>query len=197
MTLAEHILKSIETEAPATTFVFTVGSDNAIVRGLHGAIGLVTECAELNFRETGQLDRINLREECGDLLWYFSILRDAFPFSLGALPEPMPHPLPKRPLLGKQIRIVTVLSGDFLDIFKKWTFYPREPAIDVFTEKFMDVEQSVYDLIHMLGGDVAFLRQTNIDKLQLVRYKKGAFTAEEANDRDLTAERELLEKDKH
>lgn len=53
------------------------------LRILHGSLGLVTESAELQDTLKKHLfygkilDRVNLKEEIGDVLWYCSILLDA------------------------------------------------------------------------------------------------------------------------
>jgi len=94
-------------------------------RIFHGAIGMATESTEmlealLKYLETGELDKINLAEECGDSDWYEAILLNA------------------------------------------------------------------------LGQDWEKNMKKNIKKLKL-RYEKQQFEAENANNRDLDSEREILE----
>jgi len=94
-------------------------------RIFHGAIGMATESTEmlealLKYLETGELDKVNLAEECGDSDWYEAILLNA------------------------------------------------------------------------LGQDWEKNMKKNIKKLKL-RYEKQQFEAENANNRDLDSEREILE----
>lgn len=51
-------------------------------RIFHGAIGMATESTEmlealLTYLETGELDKVNMAEECGDSDWYEAILLNA------------------------------------------------------------------------------------------------------------------------
>lgn len=51
---------------------------NANARIAHGAIGIVTEAGELlDSVRHGTIDKTNITEECGDVLWYMAVLLDA------------------------------------------------------------------------------------------------------------------------
>lgn len=51
---------------------------NANARIAHGAIGIVTEAGELlDSVRNGSIDKTNITEECGDVLWYMAVLLDA------------------------------------------------------------------------------------------------------------------------
>jgi NTP pyrophosphatase (non-canonical NTP hydrolase) len=51
---------------------------NANARIAHGVIGIVTEAGELlDSVRHGSIDKTNITEECGDVLWYMAVLLDA------------------------------------------------------------------------------------------------------------------------
>jgi NTP pyrophosphatase (non-canonical NTP hydrolase) len=51
---------------------------NANARIAHGAIGIVTEAGELlDSVRHGTIDKTNITEECGDVLWYMALILDA------------------------------------------------------------------------------------------------------------------------
>lgn len=62
--------------------------DNQALRVLHGAIGMSTESGEIHDALKKHLwygkplDKINLLEECGDVLWYVMIALDALGYTL-------------------------------------------------------------------------------------------------------------------
>jgi NTP pyrophosphatase (non-canonical NTP hydrolase) len=67
-------------------FLFVEGPDGhnrMMARLLHGAIGLCTETGELqdqikkHLMYKREFDRVNVIEECGDLLWYLALILDA------------------------------------------------------------------------------------------------------------------------
>lgn len=62
---------------------------NTFVEGLHGAIGLVTEAAEIldaykkdMFGKRKPLRPDNIREECGDILFYLTVVMRAYGLGL-------------------------------------------------------------------------------------------------------------------
>ncbi len=79
MTPSEYIKKALRTENSEYVFTDTNGVTPRIE---HGIMGLVTESAELmdavkKAKIYGrELDRVNLVEEAGDLMWYLAILGD-------------------------------------------------------------------------------------------------------------------------
>lgn len=78
MTPAEYIQKALRTESP---YRFEATGD-VTPRLEHGVMGAVTEAGELmdaikKSKMYGRsLDRVNLVEEMGDVMWYFAILAD-------------------------------------------------------------------------------------------------------------------------
>ncbi len=79
MTPAEYIQKALRTENE----VYHFGTTGEVTPRIeHGALGAVTESAELidavkKSKIYGRaLDRVNLIEEIGDIMWYLAILAD-------------------------------------------------------------------------------------------------------------------------
>lgn len=85
--MQDYIDKAIRTES--TVFNMEDGDD----RLLHAGIGLATESAEFldalkkHIYYGKPLDRVNLREELGDLFWYMAIACDALDVSFDELQE--------------------------------------------------------------------------------------------------------------
>lgn len=78
MTPTEYIQSALRTEAP-----YAFGSTNDVSPRIeHGVMGVVTEAGELmtavkKAKIYGKaLDRVNLVEEAGDVMWYLAILAD-------------------------------------------------------------------------------------------------------------------------
>lgn len=79
MDLKQYIEAAKRTESGSTEY----DAKRVDIRILHGIMGLVTESGELMdavkksiFYEK-ELDRVNLVEELGDIMWYMAILIDA------------------------------------------------------------------------------------------------------------------------
>jgi NTP pyrophosphatase (non-canonical NTP hydrolase) len=78
----EYIEGVLKTEAPITELMIERISDPTLIRLNHAASGLITEAGE--FEDTlkkhiyygAKLDKVNLKEELGDLLWYIALACD-------------------------------------------------------------------------------------------------------------------------
>ena len=76
-----YVANALRTEPDYHNVVGRAVSTNTL-RLLHGAMGLVTESAEFldglkKYLFYGKpIDKVNLKEECGDLFWYLAILAD-------------------------------------------------------------------------------------------------------------------------
>lgn len=105
MTLDELIVaygkfhKEVENTPPHLSGYVTPGNNDALLvhegkphnwqRGLHAAIGLSTEAAEILdahkkelYGKQRPLSPANIREECGDVMFYLYLLMDAYDFTL-------------------------------------------------------------------------------------------------------------------
>ncbi len=80
----EYIENALRTESLDFKGISERLSDEQTIRGLHSALGLVTEASELAdvFKKHlfygKPIDWVNLEEEVGDLFWYVAIMVDLF-----------------------------------------------------------------------------------------------------------------------
>lgn len=78
----EYISDAKRTESTNFSEIAQRISSEETIRMLHAAIGLVTEAGELqdalkkHIFYGKSLDKVNLKEEMGDLFWYLAILAD-------------------------------------------------------------------------------------------------------------------------
>ena len=79
----DYVDGSLRTESPPDSFnMGNLALDMGKIRILHATMGLCTESGELTDQLKKhlfygkELDRVNLIEEAGDLLWYLAILFD-------------------------------------------------------------------------------------------------------------------------
>lgn len=184
-------------------------SRNINARFTHGAEGLVTEVGEIQealdaYEQSGEYDYVNLIEEAGDVIWYLAIVID----SLGLKFVDLKHKhwellagCHKERANSKMIQA----SAQILNKNKRTVFYGKPLETD-------DLEVYLKQLLHALYyfcedvkeglelGDVGERTgiEVAIDKVtrkltgEKGRYKDG-FSQEEAYNRDLDNEREILE----
>lgn len=162
-------------------------------RLVHAAFGMQTETAEFSeeilvSRAKGvDVDVVNLREELGDILWYVAIACDELKLNFTSLVAS-----PKGARGVGADHSITAVVADFTDILKKSIFYGK--PLDV-TKVSAVLERLVGDISELCG-----ILDTNLeavvakvsDKLK-TRYPD-KFTEESATNRDLDAERKVLEK---
>ena len=78
----EYIQNALVTESQDFETIADRMTDKLTIRGLHAALGLVTEAAEFadvfkKYLFYGKpIDWVNLGEESGDLFWYLAIMHD-------------------------------------------------------------------------------------------------------------------------
>jgi len=82
-------------------------------------------------------------------------------------------------------------ANELLDAYKKWFAYGKELDRVNVAEEIFDCFWYLINLCKMLGIDPEVGMETNIEKLR-TRYPE-KFTEESANNRDLQAERKVLE----
>lgn len=169
------------------------------IRLLHGAIGLASELAEL--REMDQkvdLDVVNLKEEMGDLCWYMGIMVS----ELGFDPESIfsLHPLysaagteeQRRKDLSEHIDNLTIDIGNMVDLLKKNLMYGKDLNVDGIKEKLFNIGRQIEAALNVYEMTSSQSLERNIEKLR-ARYGE-KFTEAAALERNLAAEREILEK---
>lgn len=146
----------------------------------HACTGIATETLEALLAT----DNVNFREEIGDLFWYYAILCDA----LGVVPqEPQGILFPA----GKDTILVQMLA--ILDTGKKLLFCGKPLTSELITTLHGQVYMLVSQFVNRLDNlsVVDSILTTNIAKLRK-RYPE-KFSAEKCENRDLAAERAILE----
>lgn len=159
-------------------------------RFLHGSMGLVTEVGELeDFK-----DEVNLIEECGDIIWYLAITVD----SLGIYFTDLNVEVKELTLREATSKLVCC-AAEILDKAKRAVFYGKPLEEDAVIDQLGPLVNALSNVCRHGGADIA----TAIDKVtrKLVgnketgekgRFENG-FSQEEAYNRDLDAERNILE----
>jgi len=177
MTLAEYIKEAVKTESTLNPLTKEVNERGLSSRTLHGVLGIQTELMELEvaFRN---MDAVNAVEEIGDVLWYLAILADEYDIRE----------------FDKEITVDdTAALNDILDMVKRTLFYGKELDKELMI-KFIKSNLNLFaEMCGDLDVPVELAMKTNINKLA-IRYPD-KFKEEDAENRDLEAERKLLEKE--
>lgn len=173
------------------------------IRLIHASAGIISEVSELfqlsnKYIKGTVLDRTNLMEECGDILWYVGIACDALD-STEAVTGGFDYNVREIKYdddLSNSIYSTAAklaeLAGEFQDLaIKKFCFYGKtfnaEPLADLLKIVHMNVEC----LLLESGSSVEQARERNIAKLK-ARYGE-KFTEAAALERNLETERKILE----
>lgn len=156
---------------------------------MHCAIGICTEVGELVEAINGRsLDLINIMEECGDIFWYLSGFCRKFDFELNdnEVNSDVAHDS-----LSDAILDLVMYSTRLLDIYKKHTFYGSKLDENNILSLCFEIFSICTQVLSSIGYSVSEARCTNIEKLSTRFPEK--FTSSNANNRNLTAERGILE----
>jgi hypothetical protein len=198
MTLETYIPLAIRTESSprnVLTALLTSGQgivtiNESLIRELHAVFGLQTEVGEL--MEASYLakhrnlpiDKVNWGEEIGDAFWYDAVWRDTRKITSQHCVDA--HYSDVKGCLDSLV----VCTARLVDAYKKHLFYGK-PLGDVNgTED--QIMARILQLAAFYNLNPNDIRQRNIEKLE-ARYKKNTFDAQEAQHRDLNAERTVLE----
>jgi NTP pyrophosphatase (non-canonical NTP hydrolase) len=145
----------------------------------HGALGLITEAREF----FAARDSVGAAEEFGDLMWYVVLLADVAQVDLSTIEHP-----------DNVIETLATCEARCADIGKRWKYYnipPSEPALkEAVTRLFINIVE-IWARLGPLDFDSEDVLDGNIAKLK-TRYPE-KFTTEAAANRDLVAERAVLE----
>lgn len=150
---------------------------------LHASLGLITEFGELvdiykrNIFYGKEIDIVNVKEELGDLMWYLAIIFRIFPQKLDY----------KSLEITDKIRVLYSIQDNINDIIRISDFYNLSEISFLVNSLYRNIERFA-QLNNFTLEDVM---QTNIDKLKARFPEK--FTNELALNRDLEAERKVLE----
>lgn len=200
----EYVKNVLVTEARDFTPVQSRLIEIKNIRLLHACAGISSELAELielqeNYDKEEGLDRVNLMEELGDILWYVGIASD----TLNATDDIASD----TPFEGRYEKfddslinnIVTfclnvgAISGELVDkAVKKTIFYGKKVNEQDLIDHLRHIHQNVKYLLGNAGYTLEQARERNIEKLR-ARYGD-KFTEAAALERNLSVEREILEK---
>lgn len=168
------------------------------IRLLHGAIGLASELSELRHMDQNEeLDTVNLKEEMGDLCWYMGIMVDELGldptsvFQERAINKPTEESQ-KRIHLSEHIDNLTIDIGAMIDLLKKNLMYGKPLDVESVGQFLHGIGCEIEAALNVYGMTSAESRERNIEKLR-ARYGQ-KFTEAAALERNLAAEREILEK---
>ncbi len=159
---------------------------------LHAAMGFVTETTELleAFSNGIDVDKVNVCEELGDILWYVAIYCEYSDTDI----RYMRYEAEKiSGFLEAQQNVLSAIiaAGKFQDIFKKAIYYNNPLDFQKLQVILQDLIYACANIAGWCGKDILTVAATNIQKLQ-ARFP-GKFTEDGANNRDLGKEREVLE----
>ncbi len=158
----------------------------------HAVLGLVTESHEY----LNATDRVNAVEEAGDLVFYREaleqVLNDFSPFDHDEADKIYGEIMAE---LARQGSInLTDMHVEWLDLAKRWIGYGKAPTMP--TARLIAEISAMLTMTIPEGlleeADTAKVLVTNVEKL-LKRYNGLQFDADRAVNRDLPAEREVLE----
>lgn len=164
-------------------------------RMFHSILGMQTEINEIFdaldlYKVTGVLDEVNILEELGDLLYYFAISVDDLSITTDLDESDYSH-LFKHLELLHLINLLRHNCGYMLDRIKKTMFYGKLLDKDDIKQTLITTYTIIKLIINKLDSDVSSVMNVNIQKLKK-RYPEN-FNLENAEERDLNAEREILE----
>lgn len=211
LTFLAYVPLALITEAPPgqTAANLTTPSNPGLARAiddqglwrlriLHGSIGLSTEVGELYDalasakNKPSKLDKDNMLEEIGDLLWYFALLVDTCKgfidpkiFDITA-----PKNTKRRPKFKRLLRSLSRSSALMLDITKKIVFYNRKVSNDDILRALAWIADDILGLCECFGLDPEKVMYANIAKLAERFGEK--FSEAAANNRDIKAELESM-----
>ena len=195
MTPEQYIENVLRTESPDFEIIDT--------RLLHGVIGCCTEAAELleairpNMFYEECLDKVNLKEEVGDMLWYIGVILDACELKFEDIMDKntilQVNPFQQTPntVIYHGVIGCCILSGDMLDIVKKSLFYSRELSISDIKHRLISIMWNIRVILEINQWTLEEVMELNIAKLRK-RYPE-QFRDDLAENRNLKAERDVLE----
>lgn len=172
---------------------------NPIPPLLHAAIGIATESTELMkaffYKNERELDRVNIAEEIGDILWYVAVYKEYAEDAEALFSADIIDPLdPEMELYDEAKRtsaFIAIIAGDFLDIFKKAVYYKKPLDFNILNNYLSQLLVHCAEMAQFCKTSLEGIAETNIKKLQ-ARYPE-KFDEEKADKRDLEKEREVLE----
>lgn len=169
---------------------------------VHAIFGIVTETAEfmegVDGKDTFFADKVNLKEEIGDICWYLAIAQKYYTDNNMNVDifdqEPYDIEFKK---VDTFCQMLVVTAGELTDVLKRSFYYGKgkeTSQIEDLPCLFMKVFKICQSLSIMLNGNIENIMKTNLEKLQQRFPDK--FDTEQVFNRDLKKEREILEQQK-
>jgi len=197
MNFNEYVKNAIRTESKFNVITNETVNIALNDRLLHWAIWMQTELWEIFEAifikwKNNEIDEVNLREELWDVLWYFAILCDNInytDFEFDKLDINM-----KFDSIADYIFNINDLTINILDSVKKSLFYKKPLDIELLKTRLNKIFNYIANLLSFIWGDIEKTAIINIEKLK-ARYPE-KFSSENAINRDLKVERNILELDK-
>lgn len=200
-----YVKNVLVTEARDLTPVMQRLQEVDNIRLLHASAGLTSEITELfelsgDVQPMGQLDRVNLIEELGDLTWYIGIACDTLDctdeVTHASTLDHMVKTVQYDDDLASRVHNVSAylasLAGTFADlVIKKTVFYGKKVNKDDLVSLLANMHDTIDILCREAGFSVEYARERNIAKLK-ARYGE-KFTEAAALERNLETERQILE----
>lgn len=188
------MINLIEYQQKAYTFVNDLGNNHNLVHAVFGIkdeVGEIVGAIKKHLFYGKELDLVNIKEELGDALWFIalglSVLDCPLAYSdLGEDSEGLLYDLDGLVIASSIIWDLAFENGNVV----KEMLYISDPKILI--EPFGNALISVHALCLHFGFSIHDVAATNIAKLS-TRYKAGKFNKQEAINRNLEAEREVLE----
>jgi len=195
MTFEEYVPLALKTEKTEPFF----HNDHQWSRQMHGAVGLSTEVGELldcvkkNLIYGKPLDVHNVREEVGDALWYMALYLDACGFDHKSLESEVQREAYRFEERGNALALCITL------VYYSTFLLTQTNARDASAQHVMGALEDLTEIYSLLqnivnetdAGSMSDIFELNLAKLAK-RYEKG-FSKEAALNRDLDAERKILE----
>lgn len=142
--------------------------------GVNTEIGEVLDVFKKNLAYGKEIDRVNLEEEIGDICWYFANQMTFEEYDI-------------------DFEITSIMEdySNLNQIEMCYQLFEFSRLFNVEDSSWFDLWQELYDLASALNIDLHKALERNINKLK-VRFPE-KFTQENALNRDLEAERKILE----
>lgn len=161
-----------------------------VLNSVHMVLGFVSESYELA-EAVQKEDLVNAGEEIGDKLWYLAnyINVNELEFDLEFQKEPVPVSYIGQ--VDSQGANFFILETELADYDKKWLAYGKERDRQKMSIIATKLFYAYNNMLIYMELDPSIVMSRNIAKL-LIRFPD-KFTEEDANNRDLIAERAVLE----
>lgn len=199
MNFKEYIERAKETESVDFELIRSRLGNDGLLRMLHAGLGMVTEATEL-FTAREKRDVVNIKEEFGDLFWYFAIALDSSKSVIGdkVIIDFDSIEAEKIYSVGSyiyELELVLLKNiSDYVDSVKRMIYYDR---CCINPEYIRDVLEMIYlsaiclMKVYLGNGNCSRILQDNLIKLEK-RYGKN-FSEEGALNRDVENELNHIE----